>query len=479
MKPDHVRTASLSVRRAAVLAALVAVSGLSQAQNVTIAKWPSSPNVLPMGWEFKSGNNFNDPPPPRAWVNGVYGSVPGAKATDAMTVKGPAGDLSLQVSRTATNRAIGKASALAVRALPTVAVGVALWDIWDENFRVRPDGAGGLVEDPGQDPVDTPSYSCRVGASAPFTGSSVWGACEQALEAEKAKYTDPYYGTNKVWTNQSNCQTYVDPLANSGACSRTFNGGGAGTIMINSAWQKTSLRQCPAVVDFSNPIYSQPGGPAMPDGKCPTGRYDRPLSVDAAADRFSASPPADPSAVARDAIDRGQQIDASPGGISGPASQTGQPTTRTTTNPDGTVRTETKTPTYNFNYGPSSVTWTVTNTTIINNNGQTTTINETPAPATQEDPEDPCTRNPDRIGCAKFGEPPAGEVPKSEKPITYAPVPFAGGSCPSSVPWSAFGRSYAFEFTPLCDAASTWVRGVVLLVATVLGAFIFVGGLKS
>lgn len=484
MKPDHVRTASLSVRRAAVLAALVAVSGLSQAQTVTLSKFPPNPGVMPGGgFEFKSNSTFADPPPQRAWVNGVYGSVPGAKAVDSITVRGPAGDLPLKVGKSVSNLAIGTAAAkAAAKALPAVAVGVALWDIWD-NLRVRPDGAGGLVEDAGQPAEEVASYQCGVNGytRSNFTSSSVWGACSQTLEAEKALYTDPYYGTSKAWTTTSNCQTYVDPAATAGGCSRNFNGGGAGQIMLSASWRKTTVRQCPAVVDFSNPALSKPAGFYQPDAqqKCPTGRYDRPLPFQEAANKFAASPPADPSAVARDAISRGEEIAASPAGIEGPASQTGTPTSTTTTNPDGTTRTETKTPSYSYSYGPSSVTYNTTVTTIINNAGNVTTTTTTTDNTPKQDPDDPCVKNPDTLGCAKFGEPPAGEVPKKDKPITYAPVPFAGGSCPASVPWSAFGRSYAFAFTPLCDAAATWVRGVVLLVSTVLGGFIFVGGLKS
>jgi hypothetical protein len=466
--------------RAVLLLGLLLPS-VACAQTVTIAKWPSSPQVLPMGWEFKSGNNFNDPPPPRAWVNGVYGSVPGAKATDSMTVRGPAGELPLKVGRTASNLSIGKAAAsVAARALPNVAAGVALWDMWD-NLRVRPDGAGGLVEDSGQEPVDTPSYSCRVGASSPFTGSSPWGACEKALEAEKARYTDPFYGTNKNWTGLSNCQVSVDPLANSGACSRIFTAGGAGTIMINAGWQKTSLKQCPAVVDFSNPMYSQPGGPAMPDGKCPTGRYNRPLSFDQAGTKFSAYPPSDPSSVARDVIDRGAEIDATPGGIEGPASQTGTPSSITTTNPDGSSRTETKTPTYSFTYGPSSVTWTVTNTTIINNNGQVTTINETPPPANQEDPEDPCTRNPDRVGCAKMDQPSGPELDKQEKPVSVTPDAGWGsdaGSCPAPLQATVLGQSVAIDNTLVCQFLSG-IRFAVIGMCGLAATLIFLGGFKE
>lgn len=336
------------------------------------------------GWSPKAGGGFE-----RNIYNPLYQSssraiVPytgGARASTSATLTGPAGPLSVIAHSNMSNKAIGVAAAkYAARALPTVAVGVALWDIWD-NIMVRPDGAGGLAEDAGQPPQEIDNYTCQVGANHKFTSSSVLGACSQSLDSAKATYTDPYFGTNKVWTTTSSCQTYVDPLASSGACSRNFNAGGAGQIMIVSSWTKTKKTECPAVVDFSNPALSKPAGlPAGPDGKCPTGRYDRPLSFQQAGDKFAAYPPSDPSSVARDVIQNGESIEATPAGIQGPASQTGQPTTRTTTNPDGTVKTETKTPTYSYNYSPSSFTWNISNSTTINNNGQTTTINEDSPP---------------------------------------------------------------------------------------------------
>lgn len=482
MKPDHVRTAPLSVCRAALLAALVGLSGLSHAQTVTLSKFPPNPGVMPGGgFEFKSNSTFADPPPQRAWVNGVYGSVPGAKAVDSITVRGPAGDLPLRVGKSVSNAAIGMAAAkAAAKALPTVAVGVALWDIWD-NLRVRPDGAGGLVTDAGQEPEEVTTVECQTmvgqGTGNPSlaknSANSPLAACEPLKAQVPTNWNTgsagPAYPVGEMQCSQ----------ATSGSCTQLFFVPFLGNQSITFSFGPKVIRRCPAVVDFSNPAYSVPGGPTGFDGKCPTGRYDRPLPFQQAADRFAAQPPADPSSVARDAINRGEEIVASPAGIEGPASQTGTPTSTTTTNPDGTTRTETKTPSYSYTYSPSSVTYNTTVTTVINNAGNITTTTTTTDNTPKQDPEDQCVKNPDTLGCAKFGEAPEGEVPKTEKPITYAPVPFAGGSCPASVPWSAFGRSYAFEFTPLCDAASTWVRGVVLLVATVLGAFIFVGGLKS
>jgi hypothetical protein len=251
--------------------------------------------------------------------------------------------------------------------------------------------------------------------------------------------------------------------------------------MINAGWQKTSLKQCPAVVDFSNPMYSQPGGPAMPDGKCPTGRYNRPLSFDQAGTKFSAYPPSDPSSVARDVIDRGAEIDATPGGIEGPATQTGTPTSTTTTNPDGTSKTETKTPSYQYSYGPSSVTYNTTVTTVINNAGNITTTTTTTNNTPKQDPEDPCVKNPDTVGCAKMDQPSGPELEKQEKPVSVTPDAGWGadaGSCPAPIQATVLGQAVTIDNTLVCQFLSG-VRFAVIGMCGLAATLIFLGGFRE
>lgn len=453
--------------RRLALAVLLVPSFSFAADNVTVSRFPPSPGVLPGGgFEFKSNSTFADPPPQRAWTNGVYGSVPGAQAGDSLTVRGPVGDLPVKVKRTMTNKAIGKAAArAAARAIPVVGQGLLIWDIYD-GLRIRPDGSGGLATDDGQDPFEVPMWKCgdNIAASPTAACLPLWSSASSGRMIESAYACDAFSASDS-----------------SVSCNGQFHEPGYGSYFWNRVASRVPGKQCPAVIDFSDPRYSVPGGPVGFDQKCPTGRYNRPISFDDAATRFAAYPPVDPSAVARDAVDRGEQIDASPGGIEGPASQIGQPTVRSTTNPDGSIRTETKTPTYNFGYGPNSVTWTVTNTTIINNAGDVTTITETPPPATQEDPEDPCVGNPDRVGCAKMDAPSGPDLDTQEKPVSVTPDGGwggDGGSCPAPLQTTVLGTPVVVDNTLFCQFLSG-IRFAVIGVCGLIATLIFVGGFKE
>ncbi|MBX9935726.1 MAG: hypothetical protein K2Y10_03930 [Burkholderiaceae bacterium] len=126
----------------------------------------------------------------------------------------------------------------------------------------------------------------------------------------------------------------------------------------------------------------------------------------------------------------------------------------------------------------SSITNNTTNITINNNDTKTQTIENEPPP--KEDPKDPCEIDPERIGCSKYGTPPEpGELPKKDQSITITPVDLGGaGLCPPPIPFSVFGRSYALSYQPACDVA-TYAKTVVLLIASVIAGYVFVGGLKA
>lgn len=469
--------------RAALLAVAIFPAAVS-AQTVTLSRFPPNPGVMPGGgFEFKSNSTFADPPPARAWVNGVYGSVPGAKAVDSLTVRGPAGDLPLRVGKSVSNAAIGMAAAkAAAKALPTVAVGVALWDIWD-NIRVRPDGSGGLVEDPGQLPGDLTTVQCStmVGQAtgtptlAKNSSGTPQGACGPLLSQVPSNWNTgsagPAYPVGSMTCSQ----------AASGSCTQVFYVPFMGNQSVTLTFGPVVIQQCPAVVDFSDPRYTVPGGPTGFDGKCPTGRYNRPLPFQDAANRFAAHPPADPSSVARDAISRGEEIDATPAGIEGPATQTGTPTTTTTSNPDGTSRTETKTPSYSYNYGPSSVTYNTTVTTVVNNAGNITTTTTTTNNTPKQDPEDPCVKNPDTVGCAKMDQPSGPELEKQDKPVSVTPDSGWGadaGSCPPPITTTVLGQPVVIDNSLVCQFMSG-IRFAVIGMAGLAAALIFLGGFKD
>jgi hypothetical protein len=191
---------------------------------------------------------------------------------------------------------------------------------------------------------------------------------------------------------------------------------------------------------------------------------------------------------------------------SGPSSVPGQKTTATesvklvpgtntpaapgATQTDPGTKTTTTTSTTNITYQGDKVIYNTTNNTTTNitnnttnittNEGDKTETTEDQTPPEEKEPEDPCKFDPERIGCSKYGDPPEpGELPKKDKEISITPVDMGGpGACPAPIPFSVFGQSYALSYQPACDVA-VYLKTLVLLMASVIAGYVFVGGLKS
>jgi hypothetical protein len=161
-------------------------------------------------------------------------------------------------------------------------------------------------------------------------------------------------------------------------------------------------------------------------------------------------------------------------------------TTTSTTTTDTMQKTETASGSSSVSNTPSKSevktgTTTVTNVTNVTNNTTTTTTNV----AAGEPAKTDCQIAPDSLGCVKVGEPPAAEVlPKSTVSVTLTPSVFASSmSCPgdTTVPINIgpFHSSAVFSYSPLCNAATTYVAPLILLLGAAVAAFVFVGGLKT
>lgn len=172
--------------------------------------------------------------------------------------------------------------------------------------------------------------------------------------------------------------------------------------------------------------------------------------------------------------------------LSGPGTNTTPGGTTTLPNGDKQVTTNNQNITYNGN------TYNVQNNTtikIINAAGDvtSTTVNEAPAPPpkTEVEMKDPCTDNPTRLGCIDAGEPPSAEkLPARNEAVTITPVPFqTNATCPDGVPidYTILGHAYhhVLAYTPMCDASTNYIRPVMLILAALIAAWVFVGGLKT
>lgn len=363
-------------------------------------------------------------------------------------------------------------------------------------YRVYADEDGDLMSDPGTDQTTGTAYQYRCTVQSNGAGYGGWyNTKEQAcsarasvLSTSTASYCPSTNGSVNITTvgeflgfgTGSTAlfkKTQTDPCPGRTTTSvGNYTGGWSGQ-------NNNNVTQCPASIDFSNPAYSIPAGsPVGQDGKCPTARYNHiPTTAEAAGGKVAANPPTDPAPwvqPTKDAIQSGGQQ--APAGIetTGPASQTGSGTTTTTTGGSPAQTTvETKTPTYTYNYAGDTITYNTSYTTINNNitTGTTTTTTETPAPATPQDPEDPCTAEPDRLGCIKLGKPPDDQVPTKSSEISYSAesVGLPSG-CPS--PKTIAGKSFSYE--PICETATN-ARPWVIVGAVFSALMLMLAGVRQ
>ncbi len=205
--------------------------------------------------------------------------------------------------------------------------------------------------------------------------------------------------------------------------------------------------------------------------------------------------PTSASRALADAVKSGETVShdeptvSGPAHVDGPVTTSNEPTSKTTTNPDGSTTTtsgtksSTTTKGYTINYNANAVSLTTTTNTTNNytyNDGTHSTDSSDSSEGTEapDKPEDPCSAQPDRLGCMKSGDPGNPDpMSKTSKGITVSPASFAGGSCPPPVAFSAFGRSYAFEYTPLCTRLAS-LSSLFAAMAALVAAWILADSFK-
>lgn len=456
------------IRRFLFLAALAASAPSWSA--VTLSNFPPNPGVLPGGgWQFTPGTTFANPPPARAWVNGVYGGVPAAVVTDTMALTGPAGKLTVAVSTAATAASIAKALAgVAGRLYGPLTLGMAAYDLLAASG-VR-QGATGAEIDAGTDQVSV-SGECWKADNICFSSPlSSWVSWHPVGESYSSTLKYGSSSCTKAGTWAANCQTRLISI------STGLDTGGAIGMQINGS--AATVKQCPNITDSLTGQSYVPG--SYSDGKCITGRYDS-ATESQVISRVTPAVQADLSASAKAAISSGASIESSPYSITGPASQTGTPTSTTTTGPTGTTTT-TATPTYSYTYGGNTITISTTNTTNVTNvtnEGDTTTTTETTTTPGNDD-KGMCSLYPDSLACMKPGTPPdAEQIPIDRRPVTITKDPrwaANAGACTRGAIQLTSGVSINL-WQPFCDFFAL-IRGVVVGMFGLAGAFIFRNGVK-
>ena len=192
-----------------------------------------------------------------------------------------------------------------------------------------------------------------------------------------------------------------------------------------------------------------------------------------------------------DALNSGEQVeyDSEDAETSGPASTPGptetkqEPTSKPGANPGdpdvpGTKTTTTQS-TVNNTYNGNTYNTTVTTTTTTTYNyadgtGKTETSTEEKKP---ED-KDPCEGAQDTLGCQKLEEPEKGQIPRADVNLTYhAESPFGGGSCPANKTMNLRGQTLVVvDWVKWCDLTATYVRPLIILLATISAFFIVAVG---
>lgn len=234
-----------------IVAALVGVAGVASGQTVTLSQFPPNPGVLPGGgFKFQNPGTagaFANPPPPRAWVNGVYGGVPGARATQALTLRGPVGPLAVSVAHRVGAVAAAEtfASCLALKHPACLAVGLAVTAYSFSRMKPDPDAAGpNLLLDAGVPPVPGLDTWCNSG--------NFYGGCSggPSIGYCTVRGVSPADVTAKV---AAAMQSAGCSVRNVGTSSFERYTSYWGWVTVNSIQSGTPTSSCPASIDPLNP----------------------------------------------------------------------------------------------------------------------------------------------------------------------------------------------------------------------------------
>lgn len=410
--------------------------------------------------------------PIAAAVRSITATGGEALIRDMFNVSGPAGNLGVTVSRTAAaaDVALGLARVASRVAVP-LTVGMLAYDML-AGVGVR-QGASGAEIDAGTDQVP---QNC--------TGYSVFGgpAPVHCLPAQEACDLRSSY----VLANQPGLKR--GRLTGSGSTllcvqETSLDGGlywnGYSSDLFGNPVTKTGVKMCTPVVDSLTGESSVPG--TYSDGKCITGRYDPATESQVQAKILPVAQARTVDAL-KAAIAAGAAIPATAPVVTGPATQTGQPRSTTTTGPAGQTSTTT-TPTYQYNYAGDTITYNITNTTVTTNtapDGTSTTETKTEDQPKPADTKQLCDTYPDSLACMKPGTPPdAEQIPIDRRPVTITKDPrwaSNAGACTRGAIQLTSGASINL-WQPFCDFFAL-IRGVVVGMFGLAGAFIFRNGVK-
>lgn len=476
--------------------AFFAVALFSVSAHAAISPAGPAVEVLPgNGYRILQGASLNATAP---LSRSIVGSSAGVTVTDTINVAGKAGNMAVQVGRLASHEVLGAALA---RSLPLVSTAVAVVSLLND-LRVK-DG----MRDPGQSSILITDDNWCVYGKNDSSGNPLY--CGTSAQQAETKYEDwwksyktstqgsynptcgytngqPVYGTWSVVSDgvssDGTAYYYKERRVCNGPTSY-YDSLGSWSIVTKRA--SKTRNGCPKIIDSLTGQLYEPG--LSGDGKCLTGRYTNPVAesdiIEGTARLVSTSSgQTSLSDIAKALLAAGLTIGTNPAdtpvkSLTGPASQTGTPTSSTTTGPTGTVQTTT-TPTYNYTYQGDTITYNITNTTTTtttNTSGQTTTTTTTETRPTEEPADGMCKLYPDSLACQKVGDPPNDEIPKTDRTVSVAQesVSLPEG-CPADIPLPG---GNVLSYASACDAAQK-IRPVVIAAGVLSALLIAVAALR-
>ena len=399
-----------------------------------------------------------------------------AKIIDMLRAAGPAGDLPLTVTRTATAAQVAAGLATLLRATTPLGLTLTAAEMLS-GAGLRLDNGGEI--DLGVTATDhifteynTGSLSgyypnmnsaCTAYAKDLFDtnakGLAFSGLSAKPYLLDGFVVNDPYYGYM--------CRVdATDPFT--GAVESRFRYSG---FVSRSLASKGCIEAATGSVSK-----------ARADGKCPTGRYESVQAVPQTQLQTAVLPvvQTDTATSLKNLIDSGGYAETSPLSVTGPATQTGASQTTNTTGPSGQVSTVV-TPTYNYTYNGDTITYNTTNNTVTNKtdiNGETTT--ETRTETEPPDTEQLCELFPSALACMKVGDiPEPDKLPENVKlvsPGRHSAWSYNSGQCPNRTIDFSFGVSVNI-LQPFCDFFVI-LKGVILSIFSLASALVFRGGIR-
>lgn len=441
----------------------------------------------------------------------------------SVQLPGPGGaQVAARVGTSLSLRGAAMGAAYAVgRLAPTIALGIAAYQVYQVIGVSRPSpsaAAGELRADEGQPERTDPHYRYRVSCyGQPNEGDCSFLTSEAAAVARGV----PPPATSGGWSG-----------ANYVTCTATWGGGSVGswstyeavvTYSASGGVFNFNTQSCVSPSPATRPIYrsqfsGQPWcpdfvdgftglartGEKLPNGQCRSGSYTVAMTPQEAADAVLATQSAQrtleqwgnivaealghspiPKVVLSGDLDVGNVV---PSTLPGPSSTT------TTPGPNGGSVVQTTATNFSPSWKGNWLAWerqTTVSTQTLDAQGVpvgaptvVSTTKATPQPSQGSDPVDPCSVNPDRIGCSEYGDVPGSELPRENLNFVISAFGGFGGydvACPAprQINLALLGRAIDWEWTLWCqwaDMLRPLVLAFALLGSTLIAVRIGSGG---